>query len=50
MKHPEVLQSMRATISAVLQFAPVRKMGIWIDFDSLPAINTGAIEREGDTH
>ena len=24
-------------------------MGIWIDFDSLPATNTGAIIKEGDT-
>jgi len=48
-KHPEALQLMRASVSAVLRFAPVREMGIWIDFDSLPATNTGTIEREGET-
>jgi len=48
-KHSESLQSTRALVSVVLQFAPVREMGSWIDFDSLPATNTGAIEKEGDT-
>ena len=40
---------MRASVPVVLRFAPVRKMEIWIDFDSLLATKTGAIERAGET-
>jgi len=47
-KHPEALQSMKATVLVVLQFAQVKEMEIWIDFDSLPATNTGTIDKEGD--
>jgi len=46
MKHPEALQSTRATVSAVLWFAPVREMGIWIDFDFLPQIQAQSFEKE----
>jgi len=50
MKYLEAPQSTRATVSAVLWFAPVREIGIWIDFDSLLATHTGTIKRGEDIY